>query len=172
MRSEICVAWFLMVVLAPISQATPFRLAHTFRPSTPEADNFFGSAVAIDGGVVAIKSDSGYLDGNSVSVTHLFEEQANGGWNEVASFEYDNVTGVDGNPFIGEELAIDAGVVAVGFGDTYTRRNFSAVRFRCSSATRQVGQEVMPNWIVLAPFVLREWDKDPRAGRSTSPATS
>lgn len=100
-------------------QAESFRLSHTFRAAVPEPSDLFGTAVAIDDGVVAIKSHSGYVDGDGFSRTHVFEQGSDGRWAEAATFDFDSGDN-NGNPFIGEELDIDNGVIAVGYGPLYT----------------------------------------------------
>lgn len=108
-------ALFCACAFTSLLPASPYRLAHTFQAEAPAGDDYFGTAVAIERDVVAIKSRSGYLDGDGISVTHVFEQHSSGGWQEAATFEF-NAGDNDGNFFIGEELAIDGGVIAVGFG--------------------------------------------------------
>lgn len=97
------------------ASAKPYHLAHTFVDPDGGPGDLFGTAVAIEGGVVAIKSRSGYTDGDGLSRTHVFESNAGGGWDQAATFDFDSGDN-DGNFFLGEELAIDNGVVAVSYG--------------------------------------------------------
>lgn len=55
------------------------------------------------------------MDGDGLSITHVYEQNSAGGWDEAVTFEFDSGNNT-GNYFIGEELAIDGGVIAVGYG--------------------------------------------------------
>ncbi len=115
-----------------LAAATPslgasYRLSHTFVDPMGGANDYFGTAVAIEGGVVAIKSRSSIRDGDSLSRTHVFESRPTGKWSEVASYDFDSGAG-QSNPFMGEELAIDGGVIAVGYGDFFSGSSLEPIQ--------------------------------------------
>lgn len=95
-----------------------YKLAHTFQQAVPQGGDYFGTAVALEGNVAAIKSHSGYQDGDGLSTTHVFEMVADGSWAEAATLEFDSGDN-EGNPFIGQELAIDGGEIMIGYGQAY-----------------------------------------------------
>lgn len=126
----------IVAVLFAVSQtgsALDYRLSHIFQAAEPMPGDLFGTAVALEDGIAAIKSDSGFVDGNNVSVTHIFEQQPNGGWNEAAILRYDNMEDTSqrliGNPFNGEELAIDQGTVVIGYGAYFSTDERTPIQF-------------------------------------------
>lgn len=80
-----------------------------------------------------IKSHSGYVDGDGLSVTHVFEQSPTAGWLETATLEYDS-GGNSGNFFIGQELAIDGGKIVIGYGPWSQRGSRRPLQFASRDA--------------------------------------
>lgn len=127
-------AFTLLCCLVSSAWASTYQLSHTFQPDDPENAPFFGSAVVLEDGVAAIKSNSGYVDGDGLSKTHIFEQGIDGSWNEAAVLSYDS--GDDfGNPYIGEELAIDNGEIVISYALPYLDPSSSHLQFATKDAS-------------------------------------
>lgn len=133
--SRVLPAYVLLLCLSFVTvqaYANPYRLAHTFYPANSETGDLFGTAVAMEGNVVAIKSDSGFFDGNGLSVTHIFEQDSVGDWTEAATLENDSGENA-GNPFLGSEIALHSGELVIGYGLEFTDPSTPALQFATRS---------------------------------------
>lgn len=137
----------LTCCLAPSAYASNYRLAHTLKPKEPLLHPHFGSSVVLEDGVAAIKSNSGYLDGDGLSSTHIFEKNGIGNdWNEVATLEYESGhSGFgSGNPYIGQELAINNGEIVIGYGKDHQILDPSYLQFATRDSTGWSFQSNVP----------------------------
>jgi len=99
---------------ATTTNADTYRLTAKFQQQVPTTGDLFGTAVVLEGDVAAVKSHSGYVDGDDFIATHVFEEQSTGDWIETATLEHE---GRNAFSYIGQELAIDDGELLVGYNN-------------------------------------------------------
>jgi hypothetical protein len=71
----------------------------------------FGSSVALDAGVAVIGADGDDDNGSGSGSAYVYEQQANGTWQQIAKLTADD--GASGDGF-GESVALDAGVAVIG----------------------------------------------------------
>lgn len=98
-------------LLASLSAAERFQLAHTFTPADSEPGDLFGSAVEIEGDLAVIRSHTPYdgIAGDPPNQTHIFRQSPEGDWLE------EQVIKLNGNGlWSGREVAIDGGDIVIG----------------------------------------------------------
>lgn len=122
------------VILSAAGIARSYDLVHVFEPTTVGPYNNFGTAVGLEGNVAVVKSNSGYLDSDGFTATHVFEQEPTGAWQTAATLDYDSGDN-DGNPFLGQEIALDGGVIAIGFADEFDNPSTTSLQFATRGAS-------------------------------------
>lgn len=160
LQARLAIVIILVAFLSAPSSAwsREYQLAQTFKRSSPQNGDLFGTGVAIDGDIIAIKSHSGYLDGDGISITNIFERDGSGDWRQTDEIIWDSGQH-NGNFFMGQELAIDGDTIVNGYGLAFDSTSPSPLRLSTRTAS---GWETLPN----KPVVFSPRDPD-RFARDT-----